>query len=1186
MSWIFESHNALCAPVATIFRKGSTSADRRGSRSDSLGGRATCSAAAGFHQLLISSSWLFVLAAVISAGHAQEPAAPAEQPPVPAAANQVTLESVERQLKEVDGIANLDDAAREELRGVYQEAIRDLNSASTFQKQAASFADMAKNAGERLQAAKFQMSAMGSTVTIDVPPDATQAKLEELRNVEVEKLAEAKRQREQLEAEPGRRQARRVEIPGKIQGLRDARQKLAAELAAVPAGTDPKTIALRTRLQAKILAADEEIKLYEQELAAYTATSELLPVERDLAQRNASLVEKRVTLWREKVEERRTQEVEQQAINARMEAERTTGALHPLAMRNSELAQRSSDLAEKIRGVNLDLDRSRELLNKTEQQFKVTKEKVDRVGLNYAIGMLLRKEDSALPDVSKYRRNSRVREETIRAVQLEIIDLAEERSLLTDVDYVDSFVRGIASLPQGITRDKFAQEVRKLVDKRLDLLATLQQNQDAYFEQLVDLESTEQQLLKAVAEYEKYIDERVLWIRSSEPIAADDFRHSVTALRWFVDGESWSKTIRILWNSIFQQLFLWLLTLAPWLALLAVQPRLRRAVTIMGERSASGSCRSFLPTLMALLWTLLITALWPALILWISWRLAVSPDVTSFVKAVSTGLMAAGVYYAATEFLRQVCRTRGLADSHFDWAPGFRTSLRGNLRWMMAASVPMVFAAAMLYDDAGSRSGDTLDISRSQVSLARLFVMGVLLAVLIFAHRTLKPSGVIFRSVEAADPASRFYRYRRTIYTTTLLLLGLLLALAVVGYDFTVTRLIQRSFETAVLLEVLTVTLSLLKRWLIVVRRRMAIERAQQRRSQTSGQSEMAATLASISLEERTPDLTTIGEQSRRLLQFLLVIAALGGLWIIWIDVLPALSFLERFELWTVTSGVNATTITLKHLVVACIIVMATMLATKNIPGLLEIAVLSRLPLDAGNRYAIITICRYVIIILGLILAFGSIGVPWTSYQWLVAAVSVGLGFGLQEIFANFVSGLIVLFEQPIRVGDIVTIGDVTGIVSRIRMRATTVTNWEHQEFIVPNREFITGSLLNWTLSNTINRVVISVGVAYGTDPNLARQILLDIARQHPIVLDDPAPNVTFAEFGDSTLNIVLRCYLPNLENRLATIHELNTAAQRELNAAGIEFAFPTRELYIRSAAGAGSEGPLPPKPEAKIDGN
>jgi potassium efflux system protein len=131
-------------------------------------------------------------------------------------------------------------------------------------------------------------------------------------------------------------------------------------------------------------------------------------------------------------------------------------------------------------------------------------------------------------------------------------------------------------------------------------------------------------------------------------------------------------------------------------------------------------------------------------------------------------------------------------------------------------------------------------------------------------------------------------------------------------------------------------------------------------------------------------------------------------------------------------------------------------------------------------------------------------------------------------------------------------------------MRATTVTNWDQKEFIVPNREFITGRLLNWTLSSSVNRLEITVGVAYGTDPDLVKRIMLEIAHEHHEVLDDPAPNVTFSEFGDSTLIIVLRCYLPNLDNRLSTTHELNTEAQKRLNAAGVQFAFPTREIYMR----------------------
>ena len=158
------------------------------------------------------------------------------------------------------------------------------------------------------------------------------------------------------------------------------------------------------------------------------------------------------------------------------------------------------------------------------------------------------------------------------------------------------------------------------------------------------------------------------------------------------------------------------------------------------------------------------------------------------------------------------------------------------------------------------------------------------------------------------------------------------------------------------------------------------------------------------------------------------------------------------------------------------------MVAFRNIPGLLEIAVLQRLPLETSARYAVTTLASYAIILVGVVMGAGSLGLRWNQIQWLATALTFGLAFGLQEIFANFVAGLIILFERPLRVGDIVTVDDVTGVVSRVRIRATTITNWDRKEFVVPNKEFITGKLLNWTLSDQVNRIVINVGIAYGSD--------------------------------------------------------------------------------------------------------
>ena len=145
-------------------------------------------------------------------------------------------------------------------------------------------------------------------------------------------------------------------------------------------------------------------------------------------------------------------------------------------------------------------------------------------------------------------------------------------------------------------------------------------------------------------------------------------------------------------------------------------------------------------------------------------------------------------------------------------------------------------------------------------------------------------------------------------------------------------------------------------------------------------------------------------------------------------------------------------------------------------------------------------------------------------------------------------------------------------MVSRIRIRATTITNWNRQELIIPNKNFITGTVLNWTLSSSVNRIIITVGVAYGCDTEKARQLLADVANDHPHILDEPAPVATFEGFDDSSLRLLLRCFLPSLDNRLSTITELHTEIDRRFKEADIEIPFPQRDLHLRSAA----EGIIP----------
>jgi potassium efflux system protein len=291
-----------------------------------------------------------------------------------------------------------------------------------------------------------------------------------------------------------------------------------------------------------------------------------------------------------------------------------------------------------------------------------------------------------------------------------------------------------------------------------------------------------------------------------------------------------------------------------------------------------------------------------------------------------------------------------------------------------------------------------------------------------------------------------------------------------------------------------------------------------------------------------------------------LSIVAVVGLFVILQRLLPALQFIGSLP---ILPAIGA--LTWGQLLLFALAVYFTYVGARDLPALVELTLLKRLPFDPAARYALTSVSRYLLIAAGVTTAFSAIGIAWGQVQWLVAAMGVGLGFGLQEIFANFVSGVILLFEQPIRVGDVVTIGDKTGQVNRIRIRATTLVDWDRKEYVIPNKDLVTGSLLNWTLSDQTNRVVINVGVAYGSDTELACQLLLEAAREQPAVLADPEPVATFDGFGEGDLKLVLRCFLPNLDNRLATIHALHTAIHRKFADAGLEIPFPQRDIHIRS---------------------
>ena len=238
---------------------------------------------------------------------------------------------------------------------------------------------------------------------------------------------------------------------------------------------------------------------------------------------------------------------------------------------------------------------------------------------------------------------------------------------------------------------------------------------------------------------------------------------------------------------------------------------------------------------------------------------------------------------------------------------------------------------------------------------------------------------------------------------------------------------------------------------------------------------------------------------------------------------------------------------------------------------------LNLLPISSSGRDTLLTLTGYLVYTVAILIALGMVGMDYTKLAIIAGALSVGIGFGLQNIVSNFISGLILLFERPIRIGDWVVVGGIEGYVRKINIRATVIETFDMAEIIVPNSEFISGQVTNWTLASMVGRVVVPVGVAYGTNTEQVRDILLGVAQNHPEVVTNgsaPEPSVVFREFGDSSLNFQLRCFLVNVDRRLRILSDLNFAIDKAFREAGIEIPFPQRDMHIKDWPG--KEGLLP----------
>nr|MBN2277739.1 mechanosensitive ion channel [candidate division Zixibacteria bacterium] len=277
----------------------------------------------------------------------------------------------------------------------------------------------------------------------------------------------------------------------------------------------------------------------------------------------------------------------------------------------------------------------------------------------------------------------------------------------------------------------------------------------------------------------------------------------------------------------------------------------------------------------------------------------------------------------------------------------------------------------------------------------------------------------------------------------------------------------------------------------------------------------------------------------------------------IWISIEKILAF-KLFDL-------NQTPITILSLIMFFLVLVGFYVISKISTRIILRRILIRFDIERGIRYTMVRMGHYLIMITGTIVALQFVGINLAGLAVIFGLLSVGIGFGLQNITSNFISGIILLFERPIKVGDRVTVGNTEGDVVAINMRATTVQTLNNIAIIVPNSEFISSYVTNWSYGDPKVRMKIDVGVSYNSDLDTVVRALMEVADEHPVVMKVPQPDVLLESFGDSAWNMILRIWLPDTKRYYIIKSEINTAIVRKFRQHNIEIPFPQRDLHVRS---------------------
>ncbi len=1115
----------------------------------------------------------------------------------------VTLTDVARQRDAASRTKGLTDEERTEVLALYEQAAHSLQQEIRWKAQQIGHSRTKSVIEGELAAAHGAAS-----TPLPGPPPAPQSETaqqvdDELARVRSNRASLLKRRDElsRLTATlTDRAEAiatRRAEIREQIQSIGDEMSVLAL------ASASPQwEQASRTALQARRQAVQEELLAIGMERDAVELRRQLIPLQREAYLLKLEADERYLADLAVRKANARTQDTKRSLDATVAEARSLSKGIPKLAALSAEVEALASGLWGE-QGIEVKVDRTAAHAERMRVALGRFTEITTNTRRRYENSGLFSSADQWWPPrVKEYGKPAEVGALAISFATAGIIARREMFQLEEDRNTSPAFetelqqvLQAAGNPPADVTPTDLQSRARALLQLKRKLTTELLTSVRAYANQLDEAHRLAEDLLRSMRELQSFVLQRALWSRSVTGPLLPSPSGVGDAIVWFVSPGSWSRIARDFLAAGWRILG-WVAGLLLIGALLALQGRWSQWLSTSRAQGPRRSRMNFL--LGNIVRGVLLALPVPLAIFYTGWVIGQASPEVDLAGALASGAAQSAWFLFLCILVRQTLTPDGAAARLLGWPEEVRESLDTAVRRIALVFTPLCFVATALAEEGIYPHGDT-QLQSHHNSLGRLcFLLGVL-ALLVFSRRVLRRGGPVANALGPGFDSRGFVR-ARLFRALTYLVFASAFLMALAGFYITAYLLVENTLKTATFTFALILVFAFLHQWRLDQGERMS----------ASGEPDNRQTALEADV------------QVRRLSRFGLTLVWIVGVLVIWSAALPSLSMLNRVQIlpeFRITKESTQTPdsqpapvapakpqpkeaqppqaavlpvpappkepqpqaqaeprspLYLSGLMVAIFIAILTSMLVSNIPGLLQFTIFRRLSLDTGGQYAVNTIARYLVIILGLIVVSSILGLSWSKIQWLAAALTFGIGFGLQEIFANFAAGLILLLDRSIRVGDAVSVGELSGIVSRIQMRATTVTLWDHSDMIVPNKEFITTKLVNWTLSNPDTRVDLKVGVGYGSDVEQVREVLLQIAAAHPAVLKTPPPQVLLTEFSASSINFELRVFGLYAYGRPVLLDELHRAVVREFRERQIEIAFPQLDVHLR-----------PNQPEASCSG-